>query len=147
MGTRLARNFSSAEFKCGCPCGRVRVDEKLVQGLQKLRDKLGVAVIVTSGYRCPDKNKLVGGVANSLHLTGQAADIAAGVPLRRLYFECVGIDEFGGIGCYPDSKFIHVDTRSQTVRWGKLDGKYVTIHKALDALKERKGDDTKPDAS
>jgi hypothetical protein len=146
MSERLAKNFSSAEFKCTCGCGRTRVDEKLIQGLQKLRDKLGVAIIVTSGFRCPDKNKAAGGVSNSLHLTGQAADITAGVPLRRLYFECVGIKEFGGCGIYPDQNFIHVDSRSNLRRWGKLDGRYVNVTKALDALKERrKQDDTEPD--
>ena len=143
--TRLAKNFDSQEMKCNC-CSRVRVDEKLIQGLQKLRDRLGVPVIITSGYRCEKHNKEVGGAINSLHLTGQAADFTAPVPLRRLYFECVGIEEFGGIGCYPEQHFIHADSRKGTARWGKLGGNYVPISEALEALKKGKQDDTIPDA-
>lgn len=43
--------------------------------LQPLRDKLQKPIFITSGYRCPAINKLVKGVPNSQHLTGQAADI------------------------------------------------------------------------
>lgn len=43
--------------------------------LQPIRDFVGRPVIVTSGYRSPQVNKLVGGSKTSQHLTGQAADI------------------------------------------------------------------------
>lgn len=43
--------------------------------LQPLRNKYGKPIIITSGYRCAALNKLVGGVANSYHLQGNAADI------------------------------------------------------------------------
>lgn len=43
--------------------------------LDPLRDWYGKPIYVNSGYRCPALNKAVGGVANSQHLTGQAADI------------------------------------------------------------------------
>lgn len=43
--------------------------------LQPLRDKLGKPIIINSGYRCKALNCKVGGVANSQHLLGQAADI------------------------------------------------------------------------
>lgn len=43
--------------------------------LQPLREKLGKPVIITSGYRNSQVNKLVGGAANSQHTKGQAADI------------------------------------------------------------------------
>ena len=42
--------------------------------LQPLRDALG-PVIVTSGYRSPELNKIIGGSPNSQHCLGQAADI------------------------------------------------------------------------
>ena len=43
--------------------------------LQPLRYKYGKPIVITSGYRCAALNKLVGGVANSYHLQGNAADI------------------------------------------------------------------------
>lgn len=43
--------------------------------LQPLRDKIGQPIIITSGFRSERLNKHVGGVANSYHLRGLAADI------------------------------------------------------------------------
>ncbi len=42
--------------------------------LQPIREKIKKPMIITSGYRCPDVNRLVGGKSNSQHLKGQAAD-------------------------------------------------------------------------
>lgn len=44
--------------------------------LDPAREKLGMPIKVSSGYRCPLKNKAVGGVENSQHLRGEAADIS-----------------------------------------------------------------------
>ena len=43
--------------------------------LEPLREHFGMPVVVSSGYRCKELNKMVGGVRNSQHLTGEAADI------------------------------------------------------------------------
>lgn len=43
--------------------------------LQPLRTKLGKPIIITSGYRNSEVNKLVKGKPNSQHVRGQAADI------------------------------------------------------------------------
>lgn len=55
--------------------------------LDPLREAWGKPIIVTSGYRCPELNKLVKGVATSMHLSGRAADISTGnsVDNRKLY--------------------------------------------------------------
>ncbi len=42
--------------------------------LQPIRDRLGKPMIITSGYRCPELNKKVGGVSTSQHTKGQAVD-------------------------------------------------------------------------
>lgn len=43
--------------------------------LQPLRIAYNKPIIVSSGFRCPELNRLVGGKSNSQHLYGQAADI------------------------------------------------------------------------
>ena len=45
--------------------------------LDPLREMYGKPIRVNSGYRCKKLNSLVGGVSNSQHLTGQAADISS----------------------------------------------------------------------
>lgn len=43
--------------------------------LDPLRAAYGKPIIVTSGYRCTELNKAVGGAASSQHVKGEAADI------------------------------------------------------------------------
>lgn len=43
--------------------------------IQPLRDAMGYAIKIGSGYRSPALNKAVGGVSNSQHVTGQAVDL------------------------------------------------------------------------
>lgn len=43
--------------------------------LDPVRKQLGVPITVTSGFRCPALNRRVGGVSNSQHLSGLAADL------------------------------------------------------------------------
>ena len=46
--------------------------------LDPAREKYGCPIIVNSGYRCAKLNSIVGGVANSQHCKGEAADLYAG---------------------------------------------------------------------
>lgn len=46
-----------------------------VNVLQPLRDAMGKAMRVNSGYRGPEANKAVGGSSSSQHCKGEAADI------------------------------------------------------------------------
>jgi uncharacterized protein YcbK (DUF882 family) len=72
----LSPNFSSREFRCSC-CGKLIVDRSLIDAMQLLRDRLAQPLVITSGYRCPEHNRTVGGVSNSAHMRGRAADVAA----------------------------------------------------------------------
>lgn len=73
------------------------------------------AMQVLSGYRSPKTNNMLrnasSGVArNSLHLSGQAIDFRmAGVSTRGLRDIARGI-QAGGVGYYPRSDFVHIDT-------------------------------------
>lgn len=70
---------------------------------------------IISGYRSPATNRMLhersSGVATkSLHMSGQAIDIRlADVPLASLRNAALSLGR-GGVGFYPGSNFVHVDT-------------------------------------
>lgn len=58
----------------------------IVNTLQPLRNALKKPVIISSGYRCEKLNKYIGGVTNSQHCKGQAADISVvGMSIDKLF--------------------------------------------------------------
>jgi hypothetical protein len=73
--------------------------------LEPAREKLGGPIIVNSGYRCERHNKAVGGVANSQHLRGEAADIRC-ADNKRLAKIIEENGRFDQLIIYPT--FIHV---------------------------------------
>ena len=103
--------FTLEEFKCH-HCGSLPpagMSPVLLQKLDDLRVMLGRPIYVTSGYRCPYHNANVGGVSNSQHVLGKAADIySPGISPSYLADLAVKIG-FDGIGRY--SSFVHVDCR------------------------------------
>jgi hypothetical protein len=48
--------------------------ELCVHVLQPLRELVKAPVVITSGYRCPSVNAVIGGYYHSQHLEGKAAD-------------------------------------------------------------------------
>lgn len=73
--------FAEKEFKCRCcgqlpPSVRENIQALVDNVLDPARQAFGGPVYVNSGYRCEKHNKGVGGVANSQHMKGEAADIA-----------------------------------------------------------------------
>ena len=54
----------------------INMDAAFLQMLDDARGISGIPFNITSGYRTKNRNKLVGGVANSSHLVGKAADIS-----------------------------------------------------------------------
>ena len=88
--------------------------------LDALREAWGSGLIVTSWYRDPATNAAVGGVANSQHLTGGAADLyPSNGQLKAFEDYCVAHWEYGGIGKGVSSGkgFVHLDDRGQRVIW------------------------------
>lgn len=123
----LSEHFSTAELACK-DCGSCVLDPGLVPALEKLRSAGGdLPILVDCGYRCPLHNAAVGGVKNSTHLEGKAADIKLpGKTLQEMYDLAVGVGVFGGIGVY-DTNFIHVDVRTERARWARVKGVYVAV--------------------
>ena len=129
------KHFTFREFERSDTATRLKIDNRmpeLVEAhvvelvdilLDPLREAWGGPLVVTSGYRCPELNKAVGGSETSAHLAGWAADLvpdsgdprgvqglvdfavewltAAGLPFDQLIFEHVG-----------SSKWLHIGIRN-----------------------------------
>ena len=124
----LSAHFSRAELQCRC-CGQLKIDSRLLDGLEALRGLAGVPIVVHAGYRCARHNADVGGVPRSEHTLGLAADIhLPGMSLQRMYELASSIPQFaeGGIGVY-DGDFLHVDVRGHRARWARVRGRYVGV--------------------
>lgn len=120
--TKLAPNFSVAEFRCKDGSDKILISDDLVKVLQAIRDHFAAPVRITSGYRTPAYNRRVGGVSNSQHVLGTAADINVDsqtpVQLCRAIVNgwIPGVpDERMGVGLYKT--FVHVDVRGHKARW------------------------------
>lgn len=117
---KLSAHFDSSEFACKCGCGGLHngadINPRLVQVLERMRAIIGKPLELSCGYRCPDHNAEVGGVSNSQHVLGNAADVLRpdGVAQRDLFRAAVnaGAD---GIGWYDWG--VHVDVRGYEARW------------------------------
>jgi len=117
----LTENFSRSEFECGCGCGYNQIKKCIVFALQITRYKFNARITITSGCRCGAHNKEVGGVNNSKHMFGIAADfVVEGVDPRevaKFLNEYFGFTN--GIGCYEG--FTHFDTGAVRWRGGFID--------------------------
>lgn len=115
----ISENFKVKEFACKNGSDPIKVDELLVCYLQKARDYFKVPIILNSAYRTSGYNKQIGGAKNSYHVKGQATDLHTNgkVDLFELarFFESIGCQ---GIIVYPNSGFVHIDTR---------DSKYLAV--------------------
>ena len=140
---KLSENFKVREFRSRDGADEILIDEKLVILLQKLRDKFGV-INISSAYRTKSYNKKVGGVSNSQHLYGLAADITiadnskleeAGRYAEKLGFTGIGLDS-------KYQKFIHVDTRkSKSFFRYRSDGSTYSVKTFFETVKPgSKGD-------
>lgn len=121
------RFFDRDEFRCQCGgkyCNGfpVEPEEKMVRTVDEIRRRLGVPVQIVdaggSGVRCKTHNANVGGVSNSQHLYGMAADLhssASPAKMQQVAEQVLG--NTGGIGIY--SWGIHVDTRKTKSRWNE----------------------------
>lgn len=114
---KISKNFTVNEFSCKDGSDYILIDTELVNMLQNIRDHFGNPVTINSAYRNATYNSKVGGVSNSQHTKGTAADIVVKDTEPKdvaIYAESI-MPSNGGIGLY--NSFVHVDTRSVRSRW------------------------------
>lgn len=110
------KEFESRDGKPS-PFGETVVAKELIVRLNAIRSRFGKAIIINSGYRSPEHNKAVGGVPNSQHVKGTAADIRPEDlnDLPELQMICDEMNPNGGVGFY--NTFVHIDVRGSRARW------------------------------
>lgn len=116
-------HFSQDELKCHgktcslvspkTPCNQNKVQQILLDALEQFRLTSGSkSVIINDAYRCPIHNLQVGGVSDSQHVQGIAADIRitglTGAQLEAIALQCPRIT---AIGRDDYRNYIHIDTR------------------------------------
>ena len=114
----LSLHFRLSEYECRCgQCSETRVDLEHVERLEILRRELGRPVVITSAYRCPAHNQVVGGHRTSEHMEGTATDVVVrGVEPDRVALTADRLS-FPGLGRYDT--FTHVDSRDLAYRDGR----------------------------
>lgn len=116
----LSSHFFSHEFECKCGCGPQIISKELVAKLENVRQSLGSAVHITSGYRCKKfQEKLRGlgfetAVGVSQHELGNAADISCLDKSKMIQLQDLCEREFDALGA--GASFLHVDTRKDKIR-------------------------------
>jgi uncharacterized protein YcbK (DUF882 family) len=125
---KLTNNFSLSEFQCKCGCEMpddvLENIKELACNLQYIREYLNEPLKITNAYRCKKHNKAVGGVKNSQHILGKAADIQCKNITPNTMADLIDdlisknyIQE-GGIGKY--NTFTHYDIRGIKSRWNNV---------------------------
>ena len=121
--TALREGIDNRPSKCAYHLLHVLVE----QLLDPIREAWGEPIVVSSGYRCKQLNALVGGVNNSHHILGCAADIIAGNRRdhRRLFkmmqqMQQEGKIKFTQLIWEGDGRWIHIsyvpgDLRCQVI--------------------------------
>ena len=112
--TLLRVAYTLRDFRCG---DVHTIDPMLLDALFELQVRADhdKPYQVISGYRSPKTNadlrKTTHGVAeHSMHMEGRAIDIrVSGVSTKKLRDYALAMQR-GGVGYYPDSDFVHVDT-------------------------------------
>lgn len=104
-------------FRCHYTQQVAPIDPQVIEFLSRVDRRLGGGheIHVISGYRSPEYNAMLvrqrkGAAKHSLHLQGRAVDIripAVGLDILKKTAQRL---EYGGVGYYPKSGFIHLDS-------------------------------------
>lgn len=123
---QLSDHFNTTEFRCKCGMHHIiKINPQLIEKLEKLYSTLKCSkIIVTSGYRCKNHDKAVGGSGSGQHTLGTAADVICydinGDIISSKIVSCVAQDlGFMGIGNINNNyQAIHLDVRTNNKWYG-----------------------------
>ncbi|MEI1247798.1 YcbK family protein [Rhizobium aouanii] len=115
--TRIAPNglhLQNEKVEVGC------FKPDLLKVIKMVESYFGRPVIVTSGYRDEEHNRLVGGADESMHKSCEAADIQIdGVTKWDIAAYIRSLPDRGGVGTYCHTDSVHLDTgKTRDWNWG-----------------------------
>jgi uncharacterized protein YcbK (DUF882 family) len=104
-------------FRCHHTGEVAAIDVQMLEHINLVQKKLGGdrEIHIISGFRSPSYNALLvrsgrRAARNSLHMQGRAVDLQiAGIRLKAIRQAALEL-RYGGVGYYPRSKFIHLDS-------------------------------------
>jgi len=106
-GGRCSQHFTFRSFRSPGD-GWIKLDRALARALERYRDALGEPVAILGGHRDAAWNAAHGGLPDSQHLHGTAADLEPAMPLA----DALALRAFSGIGYDPATGLVrHVDVR------------------------------------
>ena len=108
LNEQLTPHFKRSEFSCKCKgkyCSplHMNVDLRLVEICEVIRQHLNTPIRISSGCRCKTWNKLQGGVDDSSHVFGFAADLHCDALGSKKLYEA--IQELYKAGAIPNLRY------------------------------------------
>lgn len=113
--------FTDKELACRCVRCGMNVKPELRKVLEQIREDYGKPIYVTSGARCPEYNRKVGGARKSAHMEGIAVDVLRTPEL--LEWIMPRLDHYG----------IWMENPEQTASWLHWDLRYRPVGRVFRA--------------
>ena len=108
----LTKNFTREELACK-HCGKMEIPLASVERLQRVRDRVGHFLKVSSAYRCPEHNNVVSKTGRTGPHTKVAFDVAVHGDEAYHVTQAAILEGFTGIGVNQkgplEQRFIHLD--------------------------------------
>lgn len=107
----MTPHFLKRELQCKCGCGRLP-QQSFMDKLERLRQRCGFPMPVSSGFRCPEHNAKVSSTGSwGPHTTGRAIDLAVSHSRALELVRAALSAGFTGIGIkqHGAGRFIHLD--------------------------------------
>ena len=109
---QVTKNFTRQELSCR-HCGKMEIPQAEIERLQRLRDRVGHVLIVSSAYRCPEHNNAVSKTGRSGPHTRGAIDIAIHGPNAFHLLVAALAEGYTGVGVRQvgplEQRIIHLD--------------------------------------
>jgi len=111
------KNFDRYEFRCKCGCETNEIQDETIDLAQKIRDEVGFAMSITSGYRCEKHPLERAKIRPGTHAKGLAFDVNCDGAKARLITEALLKSRAGGVGVNQkdDGRFVHGDVDQERI--------------------------------